>query len=75
MKKIFFFASINSLKKGVGSRSVSQRYGSADPNPDAHQNNTVVLIKTLNFGMHVGQYLIMLPDSLILQRGLNPLQG
>ncbi len=43
MKKINnFFASLKSLKKGVvsgivsGSRSVSQRYGS--PDPDQHQN-------------------------------------
>jgi hypothetical protein len=42
-KKIWiFFASITSLKKGiesgVGSKSVSQRYGS--PNPDPHQSVT-----------------------------------
>jgi hypothetical protein len=41
-KKIFFFASLKSLKKGVGSGvgsrsgSISQRYGS--PDPDQHQN-------------------------------------
>jgi hypothetical protein len=38
--KNIFFASLQSLKKGVGSgvgsRSVSQRYGFADPDP--HQN-------------------------------------
>jgi hypothetical protein len=41
-KKYFFFASLKSLKKGVGSRdgsgSISQRYGSADLDP--HQNVT-----------------------------------
>ncbi len=41
-----FFASLKSLKKGVGtgvvsgagsgSVSISQRYGSADPDPDQH---------------------------------------
>jgi hypothetical protein len=35
-EKINFFASLESLKKGVGSGSVSQRYVSADPDP--HQN-------------------------------------
>ncbi len=35
-KKIICFASLKSLKKGIGSRSVSQRYGSTDPDP--HQN-------------------------------------
>jgi hypothetical protein len=38
----FFFVSLKSMKKGVGSGvgsgSVSQRYGSGDPNP--HQNVT-----------------------------------
>jgi hypothetical protein len=42
MKKKFFWASLKSLKKGVGSGvgsgSVSQRYGSADPDP--HRNIT-----------------------------------
>ncbi len=33
-KKNIFFASIKSLKKGVGSGSISQRYGSGDPDPD-----------------------------------------
>jgi hypothetical protein len=35
MKKIIFFASIKSLKKGVGSGSgpISQRYRSVDPDP------------------------------------------
>jgi hypothetical protein len=37
MKKNFF-GILKSLKKGVGSGSVSQRYGSADPDP--HQNVT-----------------------------------
>jgi hypothetical protein len=41
-KKIIFFASLKSLKKGVGSGvgsgSISQRYGS--PDPDQHQNAT-----------------------------------
>jgi hypothetical protein len=50
-KKIFFFfASLKSMKKGVGSgagsgsgagaRFISQRYGSGDPEPDPHQNIT-----------------------------------
>ncbi len=44
MKKIFVFASLKSIKKGVGSRvgsgsgSISQRYGSG--NPDPRQNVT-----------------------------------
>ncbi len=36
--EIFFASLKKSLKKGVGSGSVSQRYGSADPDP--HQNVT-----------------------------------
>ncbi len=36
--KKFFFASLKSLKKGVGSGSISQRYGSGDPDP--HQTVT-----------------------------------
>jgi hypothetical protein len=31
-----YFASLKSLKNGVGSGSISQRYGSGDPDP--HQN-------------------------------------
>jgi hypothetical protein len=31
-----FFASLKSLKKGVGSGFISQRYGSADPDPHQH---------------------------------------
>jgi hypothetical protein len=38
MKKIYFFLSIKSMKKGVGSGSIGQRYRSADP--DLHQNVT-----------------------------------
>jgi hypothetical protein len=40
MKKSNFFASLKSLKKGVGagSGSISQRYGSEDPDYDPHQN-------------------------------------
>ncbi len=38
MEKINFFASLKLLKKGVGSASISQRYGSPDPDP--HQNVT-----------------------------------
>jgi hypothetical protein len=34
----FFFASIKSLKEGVGSGSISRRYRSVDPDP--HQNVT-----------------------------------
>ncbi len=44
MKKTFFFvlcaSSLKSLKKGVGYESASQRYGSADPDPDPHQSGT-----------------------------------
>jgi hypothetical protein len=44
MKKIFFFASLKSVKKGVIFGSISQRYGSAnldqDPDPDPHKNVT-----------------------------------
>jgi hypothetical protein len=38
----FFFASLKSMKKGVGSgsESIGQRYGSGDPEPDPHQNVT-----------------------------------
>ncbi len=42
-KKYFIFASLKSMKKGVGgseSGSISQRYGSGDPDPDPHQNVT-----------------------------------
>jgi hypothetical protein len=45
MKFFCFFASLKSLKKEFGSRvgsgsgSISQRYGSGDPDPD-HQNVT-----------------------------------
>ncbi len=41
-----FFASLKSLKKGVGSGvgsgsgSISQRYGSGDPDPDPQKNVT-----------------------------------
>ncbi len=46
--KIFFFAFLKSLKKGIGSGvgfesgsgSMSQRYGSGDPHPDPHPNVT-----------------------------------
>ncbi len=31
--KIVFFASLKSVKIGVGSGSISQRYGSIDPDP------------------------------------------
>jgi hypothetical protein len=37
MKKVFV-APFKSLKKGIGSGSIIQRYGSADPDP--HQNVT-----------------------------------
>ncbi len=44
MKKKYFFASLKSMKKEVGSRvgsgSTTQRYGSGDPDPDPHQNVT-----------------------------------
>jgi hypothetical protein len=40
-EKLFFFASLKSLNKGGESGSVSQRYGSADPDPDLHQNVTI----------------------------------
>jgi hypothetical protein len=38
MKKKIFFAFLKSLKNRVGSGSISQRYGSGDPDP--HQNVT-----------------------------------
>ncbi len=37
MKKIIFFASLKSLKKGVGS---GVEYGSGSQNPNPHQNVT-----------------------------------
>jgi hypothetical protein len=37
-RKKYFFESFKSMKKEVG--SISQRYGSGDPNPDPHQNVT-----------------------------------
>jgi hypothetical protein len=46
MKKKNFFASLKSMKKGVGSGvrsgsgSISQKYGSWDPDPDPQQNVT-----------------------------------
>jgi hypothetical protein len=33
-KKYFIFASLKFLNNGVGSGSISQRYGSGDPDPD-----------------------------------------
>jgi hypothetical protein len=39
-KKMVFFASLKSMKKGVGSGSISQRYGTGDPDPHSHQNVT-----------------------------------
>jgi hypothetical protein len=47
-KKNNFFASLKSMKKGVGSGVgsgsgagfISQRYGFLDPDPDPHQNIT-----------------------------------
>jgi hypothetical protein len=38
-KQKFFFAFLNSVKKGVG--SISERYGSGDPDP--HQHVTQIL--------------------------------
>jgi hypothetical protein len=46
MEKKYFFASLKSVKKVVGSGvrsgsgSISQRHGSGDPDPDTHQNVT-----------------------------------
>jgi hypothetical protein len=37
MKKFNFFASLKSLKKRDGSGSISQRFGSGDPDPDLLQ--------------------------------------
>ncbi len=37
-KNCFFFTSLKSLKKGVG--SISQRSGSGVPDPDPHKNVT-----------------------------------
>jgi hypothetical protein len=45
-EKKYFFASLKSLKKevgsgvGSGSGSISQRYGSGDQDPNPHQNVT-----------------------------------
>ncbi len=41
-KRNIFFASLKSMKKGVesGFGSISQRYGSGDPDLDPHQNDT-----------------------------------
>jgi hypothetical protein len=45
-KKIIYFATLKSMKKRVGSGSgpgygsISQRYGSGDPDLDPHQNVT-----------------------------------
>jgi hypothetical protein len=39
-KKNIYFASLKSVQKEVGSVSISQRYGSGDPDPDPHQNVT-----------------------------------
>jgi hypothetical protein len=45
MKKIFFYASLKSMKEGVGSGvgsgSVCQRYGSGDPEPDPDPHQIV----------------------------------
>jgi hypothetical protein len=38
MRNKYEYASLKSIKKGVG--SISQRYGSGNPDPDPHQNVT-----------------------------------
>jgi hypothetical protein len=48
IRKKYFFLTLKSMKKvvgsgvgaGSGSGSISQRYRSGDPNPDPHQNVT-----------------------------------
>jgi hypothetical protein len=40
MNKKIYFTSIKTLKKEVGSGSISQRYGSGDLDPDPRQNVT-----------------------------------
>jgi hypothetical protein len=37
IRKQIFFAFLKSMKKGVGSGSIIQRYGSGNPDPDPHQ--------------------------------------
>jgi hypothetical protein len=39
MKKNYFFASLKLMKKGVRSGSISQRYGSGDPDPHQDVND------------------------------------
>jgi hypothetical protein len=45
-KKIFFIASLKSMKKGVGSGSgyISQRYGSGDPDPHKKYHGSPTLV-------------------------------
>ncbi len=45
-EKINFFASLKSLKKGVG--SISQSYGSGDPDPESRIPNTGTKYKLYN---------------------------
>jgi hypothetical protein len=59
MNKRKNFASLKSMKKGVGSGSISQRYGSGDLDPDPHQYATdpqnwceIKLTKILTFHMY-----------------------
>ncbi len=40
MEKNIFFPSLKSMKKGVG--SISQRYGSGDPDLDPHQKSQIL---------------------------------
>ncbi len=52
-----FFVSLKSVKKVVGSGSISQRYGSGDQDPDPHQNVT-----DLNTVMYVYRTEVTVPD-------------
>ncbi len=51
--KNIYLASLKSLKKGVGSgvefESISERYGSPDPDPNPHQNVTMLRIPNTVF--------------------------
>ncbi len=59
--EFFCFASLKSLKKGVGSGSVSQRYRSGDPDPDPYQNVTIPTLVLLLFCICLNAFTVTTP--------------
>jgi hypothetical protein len=64
-KSEIFFASLNSLKKGVGSGSISKKYGSEDPDP--HQNVTdpqrPTLVRGADPRIRIGTKMTRIPNT------------